>query len=267
MFNPFVSIINQLLPEPQASLLNGILFGIKTSFPKDLYQNLITTGTIHIVALSGQNISILIRIISELTLVFGRKISLLITIFSIIGFVLFVGIEPTIVRAAIMGSLSILAVYFGRQAWSLLSLFLAAGIMLIINPGWITNSGFQLSFLATLGIILFGGQPKTFYISKLTGEIKREVGINLRTTLAAQIFTLPLILWKFGRISIISPLTNIIIAPLIVPIMQLGFATGILGWILLPLGQLAAWLVWVPLTFIIYIVNLTAKVPLASISF
>src|SRR3989338_8087128 len=107
MYNPFVEVINQVLPEPQAGLLNGILFGIRARLPKDLYEGLITTGTVHIVALSGQNIAILTKIISEVTLTLGRKVSSLLTVASVVGFVAFVGAEPTIVRAAIMGSLSL----------------------------------------------------------------------------------------------------------------------------------------------------------------
>ena len=123
MTNPFIEVINQVLPEPQASLLNGILFGIKAHFPKELFEALITTGTIHIIALSGQNISILTAIVSKMTLPFGRKLSCLLTVAGVVGFVIFVGVEATTIRAAIMGSLSLLAIYFGRKNWSLLSLF------------------------------------------------------------------------------------------------------------------------------------------------
>ena len=155
MVNPFLEVINQSLPEPQASLLSGILFGVKYSFPQDFYQALVSTGTIHIIALSGQNISILTKIISDISSPLGRRKSVFISLFGIIAFVIFVGIEATLIRAAIMGSMSLLAVYFGRKKWSLLSLVLAGGLMLIINPAWGANISFQLSFLATLGIILF----------------------------------------------------------------------------------------------------------------
>lgn len=131
MYNPFLAVINSLLPEPQASLLNGILFGIKASMPKAFYNALITTGTLHIIALSGVNITILINLISRGTLWLGKKISILLTICLIALFVWFVGFQPSIVRAAIMGFFSLLSIYFGRQNWGLLSLFLAAGIMLL----------------------------------------------------------------------------------------------------------------------------------------
>ncbi len=262
--NPFISIINQSLPEPQASLLNGILFGIRANLPQDLYQALITTGTIHIIALSGQNISILTNIVSKITLPLGRRLSAIFSIFILIVFVIFVGLEPTIIRAAIMGCISLLAVYFGRQSWSLLSLILAAGIMLIVNPDYIAQLSFKLSFLATLGIIIFG----RYHNQKSQNawqEIGRELKINFRTTISAQIFTVPLIIWKFRRLSLIAPLTNIIIGWTIGPIMSLGLLLCLAGWVFLPLGQVVGWIVWVLLTFVIESVQLTAKIPFASI--
>ncbi len=264
MVNPFISVINQVLPEPQAGLLNGILFGIRSNLPKDFYNALITTGTIHIIALSGQNISILTRVISEITLVFGRTISILLTIFSIVSFVIFVGPSSTIIRAALMGAITLIAVYFGRQSWALLSLILTAGIMLIINPSWIGEISFQLSFLATCGIILFVRQEAAKSTS-LMKEIFQDLKINFKTTIAAQIFTIPAIWLHFHRISLIAPLSNVLIAWTITPIMILGFALSLLGFIFLPLGKLVALIVWVPLSFIAAIVNLTAKIPFASI--
>jgi len=230
MYNPFIPIINSSLPEPQASLLTGMIFGVKSTLPKYLYQDMITTGVVHITAISGSNISILMRLISEITITFGRRISSLLTIIFIFCFVFFLGFEPTIIRAAIMGSMQLIAVYFGRQNWALLSLILAAGTMLIINPAWIGNLSFQLSFLATLGMILFGTIKKT-QINSWHQELKREVIINLRTTLSAQIFTVPLIFYYFRQISLISPITNLLISWTIGSIMILGIFLSLLGWV------------------------------------
>jgi len=267
MVNPFLDVINQILPEPQASLLSGILFGVKTALPKDLYQALITTGTIHITALSGQNISILTRIVSECTLPLGRKISIWITVATICLFIWFVGFEPTIIRAAIMGSLALFAVYFGRKNWSLLTLILAAVIMLLMNWSWITSVSFQLSFFATLGIILFSAKSSAMPTKTLKDEIKRELKLNLRTTLSAQVFTLPLIFYYFHQISFIAPITNTLIGSFIAPIMTLGLLAALVGRLFLPLGVMLGWLVWVPLTIVIQLVQITAQIPFASIAF
>ncbi|MBI5452547.1 ComEC/Rec2 family competence protein [Candidatus Gottesmanbacteria bacterium] len=271
MFNPFTPALNSLLPEPQASLLNGILFGVKTTMPPYLYNALISTGTLHIIALSGMNISILANLTAQITLFLGRKASSIISICLIVLFVLFVGPNPSVVRAAIMGCLSLSAVYFGRQDWGVLSLFLAAGIMLLIDFSLIKNLSFQLSFLATLGIILANRkaecQSASWRRNGLINQFKYWFKENLKLTLSAQLFTLPIILYNFHRLSLVAPIANLAIEWVIQPIMVLGFTVAIAGWLWQPLGLLLAWFVWVPLTYLITIVEWLAKVPLASIQF
>lgn len=268
MLNPFLEVINQFLPEPQAGLLAGILFGVRSSFSKEFYQALITTGTVHIVALSGQNISILINILGVVFMYFGRKISLVLTILSVIGFVLFVGIAPPIVRAALMGSLALTATLFGRKQLGLLSLFITVGIMLILFPGWAFEISFQLSFMATLGILLFA--KKKINPNKAEGlvkTIKTEVGDSLRLTLSAQAFTLPIILIYFKQISLIAPVANVLIFWAITPIMVLGFIFALVGFLLPGVAGIFAALVYVPLTFVVIAVEMTSKIPFAVLHF
>jgi competence protein ComEC len=263
--NPFINIINSLLPEPQASLLNGILFGVKTSIPFNFYQALVSTGTLHIIALSGMNISILAALVAQSTLFLGRKASSIISIALIIAFVWFVGASPSLIRAAIMGSFSLLAIYFGRKDWGLLSLFLAAGIMLLIDFSLIKNLSFQLSFLSTLGILLANRRVERQYKKGLLNQLKYWFSENFKLTFSAQLFTLPIIIYNFHRISLIAPMANLAIEWVIQPIMVLGFATAIIGWVWLPAGFVFAWAVWVPLTYLITAIELLAKIPGASI--
>ncbi|MBI3379991.1 ComEC/Rec2 family competence protein [Candidatus Gottesmanbacteria bacterium] len=267
MVNPFVAVINSILAEPQASLLNGILFGTKASMPKYFYNALVATGTLHIIALSGMNISILTALTAQITLFLGRKASSILTICLIVLFVLFVGPAPSIVRAAMMGCLSLLAVYFGRRDWGVLSLFLVGGIMLLFDFSLIKNISFQLSFLATLGIILVNKIGERQKKSGLLNQIKYWLKENLKITLSAQIFTLPIILYNFHRVSIIAPVANLLLEWVIQPVMVLGFITGITGYIWYPAGFIIGWVVWVPLTYFIVIVEFLAKVPGASIQF
>lgn len=267
MYNPFIPAINSLLAEPQAGLLNGILFGVKASIPKDLYSALVTTGTLHIIALSGMNISILANLTAKTTLFLGKKLSIVITLLFIWLFVIYVGFSPSVVRAAIMGCLSLLSVYFGRQYWGVLSLFLTSLIMLLIDFSLINNLSFQLSFLATLGIILANKKNVCQKSKRLIDQILSGVKLNFRLTLSAQLFTLPVILYNFHRISLIAPLANILIEWSIQPIMVLGFATGLFAWIWKPLGVIPAWLTWVPLSYLITIVEILAKLPGASVQF
>lgn len=267
MSNPFLSIINSLLPEPQASLLGGILFGVKATMPKDLYNALVVTGTLHIIALSGMNVSILVNLIAKITSFLGKKASSIVTICLIVIFTLFVGASPSIVRAAIMGSVSLLATCFGRLNWGLLSLFLAAGTMLLFKLDLIKDLSFQLSFLATFGIILANRKRECQVSKSPSKQLLSAIRQNFRLTLSAQIFTLPVILINFQRISLISPIVNLMIEWVVQPIMIVGFVVAILGWIWQPLGIIPAWIVWVPLTYFIKVVELFSKVPGASVQF
>jgi competence protein ComEC len=248
------SVIAHILPEPHAGLLSGILFGSKATLSKDLLDALTTTGTLHIVALSGMNISILADIsITTFLRMTSRRVASLATVLIIIGFVWFVGVSASVVRAAIMGSLTLLAVLFGRPAWSIFSFALTVGIMLLWKPSWIGDLSFQLSALATLGIILFGKKQKNF------------IQDALQTTLSAQVFTIPLILFVFRRISLVSPLTNVLIGWVIAPLTGIGMAAAFFGWIWLPLGVVFGWVSWVLLEYLIFMVEWTAKLPFSSL--
>src|SRR3989338_1571055 len=267
MDNPFISSINSLLPEPHASLLNGIIFGYKSQLSKGLYQALIETGTLHIIALSGMNITILVSLTAKTTLFLGRRFSSLLTIGLIVLFVMLVGMSPTVVRAAIMGSMSLLAIYFCRQYQALLALVLTSLIMLLFDLNLIKSLSFQLSFLATLGLILANRkgerQLKNSSWEKLIYSIKE----NFRLALVAQLFTLPVILYYFQRISLISPIANLLIEWAVQPIMVLGLTASVLGYFWLPAGFIPAWLAWVPLTYLITVIRLLARIPGASFEF
>lgn len=252
----FTAIINQLLPEPHAGLLNGILFGTKAALSRDLYDALVATGTLHIVALSGMNITILESVIAKtLGYFLNKRITSVLTILLIIGFIWFVGLSPSVIRAGIMGSMALIAVIFGRQTWSIFFFAVTCVIMLLVHPAWIGDLSFQLSAGATLGIILFG--PR----------VQKNVLIDtLYVTLAAQTLTIPITLLTFRRISIISPVTNVLIGWIIQPLTVAGLIVAVLGLIWLPLGQVAAWIAWVFLEYLILAIELTAKLPFSSLN-
>jgi len=266
----FLSIINQMLPEPHAGLLAGILFGTKATLSRDLYNALVTTGTLHIVALSGMNITILESLVGvSLLRFFSKRVTSVLTIVVIIGFVWFVGVSASVIRASIMGSLALLAVIFGKQTWSFYSFFITVGIMLLIHPAWISDISFQLSAGATLGIILFGG--KSAKIIEKNGRLwifrylYSFIQDDLRVTLAAQVFTIPLIFFTFHRISLVSPLTNILIGWTIAPLTAVGLIAVLLGWMWLPLGYVGGWVAWTFLEYLIFVIVWTAKIPFASL--
>lgn len=261
------SIINRLLPEPHAGLLSGLLFGTKAALSPDFYDALVKSGTIHIIALSGMNISILGRIITNsLTWVIGKRRASFITLCAIIWFVWFVGPSATIVRAAIMGGISILALVFGRQYWGLLSWAIAVVVMLMINGSWFFDVSFQLSTMATLGIILFGNSEKKIE-NKLSSRIWSLAADDLRLTLAAQVFTIPLILFHFRRISLVAPIANLCIGWLIPILTGVGWVTVLAGWVWFPISYTIAWVDWLFLEYLVRIVQIFGSMPFAGVTF
>jgi competence protein ComEC len=279
----FITGIRQTLPEPHASLLVGMLFGTKESLSDELYEALIRTGTVHLVALSGMNISILMRLVFDSLARFaGKKLSIGITLLSIIWFVSLVGAGPTIVRAAIMGSLALLAGFFGRRAIAFYTLTLAATLMLVIDFSLISDVSFQLSFLATLGIILCANRESTIFgVGKrleeegstisaspsLISGIRNTLTSDLKVTLAAQLFTLPVIMFHFHRVSLISPLANIAVGWMVPFIMYAGIVLIIVSVSIKPLAFVVGLVIWVPLTIFIVIINWLSRVPFASLGF
>ncbi len=272
MVSDVVASINQLLPEPHAGLLAGILYGVRTQLPRDLTDALIRSGTLHIVALSGMNITILSNL-TALTLLpfFSRKISCLLTVLIIIGFVVFVGPSPSIVRAAIMGSLTMLSVVFGRQHHALVFLCISAVFMIVFDREMIRNISFQLSFLATLGLIVF--QANSHYqqdvslplFHRMIRAMYRFVRDDIRTTLSAQVFVLPIFIFQFHRVSILSPLANLLISWIIPPIMVLGLMMSFLAIAWFPLAIPFSWVLWLFLEYLLQVIFFVSGLPLSSI--
>lgn len=262
----FARVINYYLPEPHASLLNGILFGIKIKSNYIFYEQVKITGLLHLVVLSGINITILGSIIASFTVFFSKKISIMITILVIILFVFFVGAEAPIIRAAFMGILTLVSVLLGRKNYPLFALFLSFIFILIFFPAWIKTISLQLSYAATLGIILFG-QEKFKKSTSLTSKIWFFLKQQLRPTMTAQLFTIPIILLYFKEISLIAPLSNFLISEFVPILMIFGFLTATLGKINLYLGFFPAWICYLILSYMVLIIETLAKIPGVYIKF
>ena len=252
----FTSVLNNYLPEPQSSLLNGILFGVDLKTSKELYQELKVVGLLHLVVLSGINITLLASFVAAFTGFFSKRMSLLITILTIIFFILFVGPKAPIIRAGVMGILTYVAIIKKRKNFVFYSLFLSIIFIAIFFPKWLTSVSLFLSYGATLGIILFGYSSSRNQISK-----------ELRVSLAAQIFTVPIIFIYFKQISLISPVSNLLVAPLIAPLMVFGFATAILGKVNYILGLIPAHICYGILTYLVWVVDTLSKLPFVFLQF
>ncbi len=217
-----LATLAQLFPEPHAALLAGILLGNESAIPADLAAAFQRTGTSHIIAISGFNIAILAGLVAALTRrLAGQRWSLWLTLGLIALYTLLVGASASVVRAALMGSLALLAQRLGRSAHGLGGLALAAWLMTLWNPLTLWDVGFQLSAGATLGLVLYA-DPLEAAFSRLAARwtspsrAKRSAALAaelLLLTLAAQITTLPLLIYHFRQLSLIALLANLLVLP------------------------------------------------------
>ena len=265
MLEKLFSVINAYFPEPHASLLNGILFGKDIKQINYLYEDLKIVGLLHLVVLSGVNITILGAIVAKLTQHLHKTVSFCITILTIVLFVSMVGPKPPIVRAALMGIIALIGIQVGRKAYGLYTLFLSAFIIFVFKPSWVFGVSFQLSFAATFGILLFHDfypfkkdEQKRVFLPKFIWE-------ELAITISAYLFTTPIIFIYFGQISLLAPLSNILVSPLVPAIMILGFVTVILGLIHMSFGVLPALATFGLLEYMRLVITLLSSVPFGYI--
>lgn len=268
--------IYHIFPDPEASLLAGILLGVDNGLPKDLQQAFKDTGTAHIIAISGFNISIIAGLfLSIFGRVFGKRRGAVFAGLGIIFYTLLVGADAAVVRAAVMGVAALFARHFGRQQDGLNTLFSVGALMALFNPHYLQDVGFQLSFFATLGLILYG-QPlqtlanrllSTFNFQPSTAESASSFIANFfLLTLAAQVTTLPIMAYHFNRLSLVSFIANPFILPAQPAVMILGGLADILGMVFRPLGQLAAFIAWPFVAYTIRVVDFFGSVPGAAMS-
>jgi competence protein ComEC len=248
--NKFIENINAAIPEPNSSLLNGVILGAKQSLGEKLLTDFKNVGLIHIVVLSGYNLTLIILGVLHVASYFGkRKLGFVVSIFLLILFSLMVGLGATVIRAAIMAMIAILAKHLGRPNDALRALFVAGILMLLWNPLLLTHDpSFQLSFMATLGLILFSPFLETWISQqKWLNFITTKGGVReiLASTFAVQLFLLPFLIKMSGTFSLISFLVNLIVLPLVPTLMFLGFATGLSGFLPL-IGKFVAWPFGIP---------------------
>lgn len=262
--------IYRMFPDPESSLLAGILLGVDTGLTRELQQAFKDTGTAHIIAISGFNISIIAGIFFAFFSRFlGERRGAVVAIVGIAIYTFVVGADAAVVRAAIMGSLALLAKQVGRRQFALNTLLAVAFVMTVVNPLFVWDVGFQLSFFATLGLILYA-DPFTQFADRIirqifpasTAERFAELFSEfVLLTLAAQLTTIPIMAYHFQRISLVSFIANPFILPAQPAVMILGGLAVLLSLIWFPLGQLMAWVVWPFVVYTIRMVELFDQVP------
>lgn len=250
-----LELYGKFLPEPHNALLSGIVLGTKTSLDSHFFEALRKTGTLHVIVASGTNIALFGgSLLGVLATLIGRRRAVIPTLLAIWAYVLLVSWQPPIVRAAVMGSIAFAAQAWGREFDAWRALLVSAIVLLLLQPLWLFDVGFQLSFAATAGILAFNASISRFLVIV---PIFRE---DLATTLAAQITVTPILWFTFGQFSLISPLVNVLILWTVPVIMAGGAIVAILGLIWEPLGQVAAWFVWLPLEYFARVVMLFSNV-------
>jgi len=266
----------EALPEPQASLAQSLLLGQRTQLPSDLYADFTRSGTAHILAISGSNISIVAGILLSLGIwLFGRRrsIYILLALLGVWLYVMLSGMQPPAVRAAIMASLFLAALHLGRQRSMATALAFAAAVMVGVQPSVLWDVGFQLSFLAVAGLVFLwpplqdlsrGLVGKTLGDGRLA-SLGNLVGDSFTVGLAAVLATWLLIAYTFGYVSLTSLPATLLALPALAFIIVIAALAGVLGLFAPPLAVAVGWLGWLFLTYMIKVVEGFAALPLASV--
>lgn len=261
----FKDKIELILPEPQASFLAGMLLGAKRGLPEDLREQFNIVGVSHIIVISGFHVAIVAGLLMNfgLALSLSRQQAFWLAVVGLILFILLTGAQASAVRAGIMGGLVLLAMQAGRLSDIKNALLLAATVMLLINPKLLRfDVGFQLSFLATIGIVYLSPHFKKLLAMLPEGLKIRE---SATMTLSAQVTTLPIIITNFERLSVVAPLANIMIVPLMPLTMMAGFVSGLVSFVSLALGKVMAGGAWLLLSYKIVVVEWLARLPYAAV--
>lgn len=263
----FENNIQKVIPEPEGALAKGLLFGGSSELSKEIQNDFSQTGMTHIVAVSGYNVTIIAEYLIILGIAIGlwRKKAIWFAIVGIVLFVIMSGLPASAVRAGVMGGTLLWAMKNGRLSNSENAIIFAGAVMLFINPLLLRyDVGFQLSFLATLGIVLSSPFWEKSFVKK-----HKALGISeaIAMSLSAQIFVLPIIAYNFHITSLVSLLANVVILPIIPLSMLLVFLVSLSGFVFAPLSLVLAWLAFLPLKYEIEMIHVLAGFPWASVSF
>ncbi len=250
------------LSSPAGQIVSSMVLGNRAvDIPYEIRDQFIQAGLAHTLAASGSQVSLILGLVLVLTRRFSVKAQLLFGTGALIIFVGLTGLQPSVLRAAIMGFGALVALVTQRKVKPLGSLLVAATLLLLFNPLWIWDLGFQLSFLATLGLLVT--VPP---LSKRLDWLPPAIAFLIAVPLAASLWTLPLQLYVFGMIAPYSTAANIICAPLIA-VISIGGVISALAAVIWPLaGSALAWLLYYPTELLIGLVQFFNKLPGSSVA-
>lgn len=251
-----------LIPEPESGILLGIVLGERASVSRDLAHAFAVSGTTHLLAISGFNMTLV-----------GAAVALALrgrvrpttraaaTVTAIVAYSLLVGLAPSVMRAALMASVASCGLASGRRAATANALCVAVTAMLFADPAAIADLGFLLSAAATAGLVLWQ-EPLSERFAPLPGALRE----GLATTLAATAPTLPLVAAVFGRVSLVSPIANLVAVPLFPPLMLAGAAASTVGALSLDLARPVALVAYGCAFALRVVVETFAALPVAALS-
>ncbi len=261
--NSFIKNINKVIGSPASDLANGLILGVRGGFDEETKEEFINTGTIHIIALSGYNVSIVAEgVMKVFGLIFSQTISIIFGIVIILLFIIMTGASSTAIRAGIMGTIMLFGRMTGRNYMAGRALLIAGLLMIAYDPRVISDMSFQLSFIATGGVLFL--TPK---IIKYFRFLPLRFGFRemVASTVSATISVLPILLYLTGILSLVSLPANILILLFIPIVMLFIFTTGIFGFISLSLSIPFGYISHLILSYILYIIHLLGSLSFASI--
>ena len=260
-----VHVIDNSLPHQQAGLLNGMLIGYREGLSDEVQEAFSNAGLTHIMAVSGANVAFLILPLSFLLklLGIGKKLSKLVIIAFLILFVFVTGFEPSVLRAVLMAGVILLSEVLYKKPDTYAAIAFSCILLLVISPCMLFNIGFQLSYAATLGIVMLYKNIKKLITCKF---VPNKVAEIIGGTLAAQLGVLPITLIHFNKLSLISIIPNILVAPILGLITILGMLMAILGQFSLYLSTLIGYLNNIFLSAVLYVTKWSSGVSFAAIT-
>lgn len=260
-----VSQIETLLPDPEAPLLSGLLLGERQSLGDSLYEAFQRAGVVHIIVLSGYNVSLVVQVLIKVSaLLLPRMVSMVAALFGIVAFALMTGASETTVRASIMAGVLLIAAVSRRPGSGIRALMVAGSAMVIMNPYLVLyDASFQLSFLATAGILLWGDT-----ISDTLRFIPTTYGFRdiAAATLSAQWAVLPLLIISFGSVSVVAPFANLAVLGAVPYAMLFGFIAAAVSFVHPFLAFPFTALTWVLLWFITTVSVWFGNLPFATVA-
>ena len=235
----------------EGELAAGIVVGGSGEMSREGRDNFRRTGVSHIVAASGYNVSVVAGVILTMAVAaIGRKAAMWFVVVGVVVYMFLAGMSAAVVRAGVMGILAVAGLMLGRKGDGYWLLVISSWLMIIVNPGYVEDIGFQLSVAATIGVLY--GTPQ---ILNSKHEILDVTAQNFKTTMGAIVMTVPLILHHFGNLSVAAPVVNLLVVPVVPLIMGVVGVASIVGFVIPVFGQVISWLAWPVLKYMTSIVG------------